>query len=87
VNFTPEVIEKLAEAAHEIWKEAKFRDGWSYATITNKEKKEHSCLIPYKELNEADEQSDRDLAAGIPAILEKAGYEIIPSKKAKESKI
>lgn len=68
------VMEKLAEAAHEIWMEGKLRDGWSYAPQTNKLKKEHECLKPYAELSEADKQSDRDLVEGIPAILAKAGY-------------
>jgi len=71
-----ELIEKLAEAAHDVWAEGKFRDGWVYAVDTDKPNKKHACLVPYDELSEADKQSDRDLAVGIPAILKKAGYEI-----------
>lgn len=66
--------EELAEAAHGVWMEGKIRDGWVYAPATDKAAKQHSCLVPYAELSEADKQSDRDLVAGIPAILEKAGY-------------
>ena len=69
-------IEDMAEAAHQVWMEGKLRAGWTYAPVTNKEAKQHSCLIPYAELNEPDKESDRDLVRGIPAILEKAGYEI-----------
>jgi hypothetical protein len=69
-------IEEMAEAAHNVWMKGKIQDGWTYATITNKALKKHSCLIPYSNLSESDKQSDRDLVIGIPAILDAAGYEI-----------
>jgi len=69
-------IEDMAEAAHQVWMEGKIRDGWTYAPVTDKAAKQHSCLVPYVELSEADKESDRDLVRGIPAILEKAGYYI-----------
>ncbi len=86
MKFTQEIIEKLAEAAHEIWMEGKFRDGWEYMPTTDKENKKHSCLIPYNGLSEADKQSDRDLANGIPAILEKAGFEVFSKEDGKVKK-
>lgn len=67
-------LEILAEAAHKVWMEGKYRDGWSYSATTDKSRKLHSCLVPYSALSETDKQSDRDLVIGIPAILEKAGY-------------
>jgi hypothetical protein len=73
VNFE---IEDMAEAAHDVWMEGKIRDGWTYAPVTDKAAKQHSCLVPYSELSEADKESDRDLVRGIPAILERAGYEV-----------
>jgi hypothetical protein len=69
-------IEEMAEAAHQVWMEGKLRDGWTYAPITDKAAKQHSCLVPYSELSESDKQSDRDLVRGIPDILAKAGYEL-----------
>jgi len=77
-NIDPFVIERLAEAAHEVWMEAKLRDGWRYEAVTNKSLKEHHCLVPYADLAEGDKQSDRDLVAGIPQILATAGYKIVP---------
>ena len=76
-TMNPELIERLAEAAHEVWMDGKIRDGWVYAPETDKAQKKHACLIPYSELSEADKQSDRDLVMGIPNILEKAGYTIV----------
>jgi hypothetical protein len=75
--LNPEVLERLAEAAHDVWMEGKLRDGWKFAATTNKEAKEHSCLVPYWQLSDADKQSDRDLVIGIPAILERAGFSIV----------
>jgi len=69
-------IEDMAEAAHQVWMEGKINAGWTYAVVTDKAAKQHSCLVPYSELSEADKESDRDLVRGIPAILEKAGYEV-----------
>ena len=69
-------IESMAEAAHQVWMEGKIRDGWKYGVVTDKTAKIHSCLVPYKDLSEADKESDRDLVRGIPVILEKAGYEV-----------
>ena len=70
-------IEDMAKAAHQVWMEGKLRDGWVYATVTNKALKQHSCLIPYDQLTEPDKESDRDLVRGIPDILAKAGYRIV----------
>lgn len=76
-RFSPDEIEALAEAAHEVWMEGKIRDGWSFDYETNKDLKRHACLVPYKELSGRDKQSDRDLVLGIPDILDKAGYRIV----------
>ena len=70
-------LEELAEAAHEIWMDGKLRAGWKFALTTNKELKQHSCLVPYSELSESDKESDRDLVRGIPTILAKAGYNMV----------
>lgn len=72
-----EMMENLAEAAHDVWMEGKQRDGWKYGPVTDKEKKIHSCLVPYDQLSEEDKESDRDLVRGIPKILSKAGYKIV----------
>lgn len=72
-----ELLETLAEAAHKVWMEGKVRDGWKYGPTTDKEKKVHSCLIPYDKLSDADKESDRDMVRGIPEILAAAGLKIV----------
>jgi hypothetical protein len=82
-----ELVEKLAEAAHDVWMGGKLRDGWTYAAETNKSEKKHSCLVPYNQLSDADKQSDRDLVLGIPDILHKAGYTIVTEAWYNEQKL
>jgi hypothetical protein len=76
MEFDNELLEKLAETAHNIWMEGKLRDGWKQGGEIDKEKKIHNCLIPYQELSEADKESDRDMVRGIPRIIELAGYKL-----------
>jgi hypothetical protein len=70
-------VERLAEAAHEVWMEAKLRDGWTHGPKTDKSRKIHSCLVPYYQLSEADKESDRDLVRGMSKILAAAGYRMV----------
>ena len=84
MELDKETLEALAEAAHKVWMDGKLRDGWKYGLVTDKEKKMHSCLVPYGELSEADKESDRDMVRGIPAILEAAGYGMIKTGRFRE---
>lgn len=77
MNLTPELLEKLAEAAHQVWVESKVAEGFEYAPETDKANKKHSCLMPYDGLSETDKEGDRAFVRGIPAILEKAGLEVV----------
>lgn len=72
-----ETLEKLAEAAHQVWMEGKLRDGWRQGDVIDKANKIHTCLVPYDQLSEADKESDRDMVRGIPRILDLAGYKIV----------
>lgn len=75
-----ETLEKLAEAAHNVWMEGKLRDGWKYGPVTDKTKKTHNCLVPYSELTDADKESDRNMVRCIPRILAAAGYGMVESE-------
>lgn len=77
-NVNTDLVEKLAEAAHDVWMEGKIRDGWAYSAITDKARKLHACLVPYTALSETDKQSDRDFVIRIPLILKRAGLKIAP---------
>jgi hypothetical protein len=36
---------------HDVWMEAKLKDGWQYSPVTDREKKQSACLVPFAELN------------------------------------
>jgi RyR domain len=76
-HFPGEYLEILAEAEHQRWMQSKREDGWTYASETNKAKKQHDCLVPWKELPEDEKEKDRDLVRGIPVILARAGYAVV----------
>lgn len=76
-ELDPDTLERLAEAAHDVWMKGKLRDGWEYGPEVDKDKKIHNCLVPYNQLSEADKESDRDFVRGIPQILAAAGFKIV----------
>jgi hypothetical protein len=76
-NFPGKDLEKLAIAEHKRWVQSKLEDGWKYAPKTNRAKKQHDCLVSWKDLPEEQREKDRDLVRGIPVILAKAGYAIV----------
>lgn len=41
--FTP-------EQSHESWLAFKLSDGWKFGPVKDAEKKEHPCILPYKDL-------------------------------------
>jgi hypothetical protein len=78
-EFNKELIEKLAEAAHELFCDDLKRKGYTYGPVTQKEKKVHSSLRPYAELPEDEKEQNRSTVRDIPHKLEYAGYRIAPA--------
>lgn len=75
-----ENIELLAEAEHDGWMEQKYREGYSFGTPRNDEKKIHDALISYKDLPEENKMKDRDAVRNYPEIVKMAGYAIYRMK-------
>jgi len=46
--FPDDVLEELASMEHTRWMRAKTTDGWRFAPKTDKPKKLHSCLLPWR---------------------------------------
>lgn len=38
------------KVSHESWMVRKLRDGWKYGPIKDPDKKEHPCMVPYKQM-------------------------------------
>jgi len=74
-----EMLENLAQAAHEIYCEELKAKGYTYGPKTDEEKKIQQYLIPYDELPEDIKEQSRDNVRDIPVKLAAAGYLIVPA--------
>ena len=80
IILTPEILEKLAEAAHQAYCDGKKRDGWRYGEGKSEEEKTQPLLVPYDELPEWAKESNRVNVRTIPKKLAAAGYIMVPSR-------
>lgn len=79
IELSPEVLElteRLAENAHDIWARQRLADGWTYGEQRDDARKEHSCLVPYNELPEAEKEYDRSVAMATLKAIVAMGYTI-----------
>lgn len=75
-----ELMEKLAEAAHDLYREGKVRDGWTYGPVRDDSKKVHNLLVPYAELPEAYKEANRTTVRNIARKLAAVGLAMVPAK-------
>jgi hypothetical protein len=75
-----DLLEKLAEAFHEVFCEDLRAKGWTYGPVTREDKKEHSSLKPYAELSEDEKEQNRNNVRDIPNKLAIVGYIMLPAR-------
>jgi hypothetical protein len=80
LELTDTLLQKLAQAAHEVFCEGLERDGYVLGAETDPGKKTHQALKPYADLEEWRKESNRDLVRKIPERLLQAGYVMIPAR-------
>lgn len=76
VSFPPSVVEQLAEMEHERWVKTKVDAGWRWAPETEKDKKLHKDLLPWRRLS--DEERTRLYP---PAEVAALGVEELPDEE------
>ncbi|MCS7214937.1 MAG: RyR domain-containing protein [Thermodesulfovibrio sp.] len=69
-------IERIASFLHELWREKRIKDGWTYASTYSHENKTDPQLIEYEKLPEESKALNRKTASLILKILEEEGYQI-----------
>ena len=79
-NLDINLLEKLAEAAHEIFYEDLIAKGYKYGPVTQESKKEHSLLKPYAKLSEDEKESNRNNVRDIPNKLASVGYAMVQTR-------
>ena len=78
VPIEPELLElreAIAENAHEVWAEARKREGWSYGSERDDTKKLHPDMLPYNLLPETEKEYDRQMAMNTIKLVKKLGWE------------
>ena len=76
-----ELTERLAENAHDIWAAGRLAEGWTYGETRNDTRKEHPCLLPYKDLPDSEKQYDRNAALESLKAIIALGYDIQPRNR------
>ena len=79
-NLDKNLLEKLAEAAHNVFYEDLIIKGHKYGQFTQESKKEHSLLKPYAELSEDEKESNRNNVRDIPNKLASVGYAMVQTR-------
>ena len=70
-------VERLAQAEHDAWMANRAKNGWSYGTVRDNERKLHPSMIPYSQLPEAEKEKDRRAVRNYPKQVESAGLAIV----------
>ena len=71
-----ELLEQLAENAHDIWAMNRLRQGWTYGPQRNDLTKQHPDLVPYTYLSESEKGYDRATVVQTIKAVMALGYKI-----------
>ena len=80
MELDEDLLEKLAEATHEVFCEDLRAKGYKYGPITQKSKKVHSSLRPYHGLPENEREQNRNNVRDITNKLASVGYALLPAR-------
>jgi ryanodine receptor 2 len=79
IKLTPELlqlIERLAENAHNVWAASRMADGWALGPKQDGDAKKTPLLVPYSDLPESEKEYDRELATATLKAVLALGYRI-----------
>lgn len=79
VNIDPrmqDLVEKLAENAHDNWARQRMSEGWVHGPKRDDDKLTHPGLVPYAELSESEKEYDRITAMETVKAIIALGYDI-----------
>ncbi len=71
-----QLVEQMSKNVHELWAEARIKQGWTYGEQRNDELKTHPCLVPYEELPEEEKEYDRNTSIETLKLIMKLGFKI-----------
>ncbi len=71
-----QLLERLAENAHDVWAVQRLAQGWTYGPHRDDAEKKNPCLVPYCDLPESEKEYDRQAAGETLKAVLKLGYMI-----------
>lgn len=72
-----ELQEAIAENAHDVWAEARIREGWTYGKERDDARKHNPDIVPYTALPDGEKEYDRLMAFKTIKLVKKLGYDIV----------
>ena len=72
-----ELQEAIAENAHDVWAEARIKEGWTYGKERDDAKKQNPDIIPYTALPDSEKEYDRIMAFNTIKLVKKLGFDIV----------
>jgi len=72
-----ELQEAIAENAHDVWAEARLKEGWTYGEKRDDTNKKHPDLVPYTALPDSEKEYDRIMAFNTIKLVKKLGFDIV----------
>ena len=75
--FTTDELDTLARREHERWAAERQRDGWRHGPERDDARKLNPLLVGWDELPDASKEFNRDAARQLPALLARAGFELV----------
>lgn len=72
-----ELQEAIAENAHDVWAEARIKEGWTYGEKRDDTNKKHPDLVPYTALPDSEKEYDRIMAFNTIKLVKKLGLDIV----------
>ena len=70
----------IAENAHNVWANARIKEGWTYGNEFDDEKKKDPTLMPYTALPDSEKEYDRLTAFNTIKLVKKLGFDIVKRK-------
>lgn len=71
-----DLTEQIAQNVHEVWAQARVKEGWTYGETRDDKKKQTPCLVAYDELPESEKDYDRNTALETIKLILSLGYKI-----------
>lgn len=76
MRLDPERAEAVAKHEHDRWVNERLRSGWTYGNPRDNARKQHPLLVDWDQLPEKEKDKDRDTVSYLPALIERAGFQV-----------